>query len=63
MICMRQLQYNAPNLVYIFQKLSRDDTPKPPLGTGTQNRAPFPAKSWLRAELTHATKARTSGFN
>ena len=37
---MQQLQYNAPNLMYVFQNLSEGATPEPPFGTGTQNRAP-----------------------
>ena len=47
-IFMQQLQYDAPNLMYVFQNLSRGDTPNPP-GIETQNQPPSPAKCWLCA--------------
>ena len=44
---MQQMQYHAPNRMYVFQNSSKGDIPGPPFGAGTQNLAP--SKSWLRA--------------
>ena len=44
---MQQMQYNAPNRMYVFQNF-RVSHPKNPFGAVTQNRAPSPPKSRLR---------------
>ena len=44
---MQQMQYNAPNHMYVFQNFSGGEIPGAPFSAGTQNRAP--PKSWLRA--------------
>ena len=49
MVLIKLLQYNVPNLMYVFQKLSEGNTLETPIGTGTHYRVPSPAKSWLRA--------------
>ena len=45
---MQQLQYRAPNLIYVFQKLIGGDTPNPFWHWDPES-APSPVKSWLRA--------------
>ena len=44
---MQQMQYYAPNRMYVFQNLSGGDTPEPILVLGP--RIGPPQKSWLRA--------------
>ena len=44
---MQQMQYDAPNRMYVFQNFSGGDIS--PFGAGTQNLVPSPPKSWLRA--------------
>ena len=38
--CVQQMQYNAPNRMYVCQNVSEGDTPGPPFGGVTQNMAP-----------------------
>ena len=40
MIFLQQLQYNAPNIIYVFKNLSGSDASKPSFGIETQNLAP-----------------------
>ena len=49
MIFMQQMQYNAPNRMYVLQNFSGSYIPGPPFAAVTLNRSPFPPKSWLRA--------------
>ena len=49
---MQQMQYNVPNRMYDFKHFSGDDTPGPPFGAGTQNRALSSPKFWLRASFS-----------
>ena len=48
MVFKQQMQYNAPNRMYVFQNFSGDGN-QTPFGAVTQNRVPSPPKSWLRA--------------
>ena len=57
MIFMLQMQYNAPNCMYIFQNCSGWH-PGPPFGAGTHIRAPFHPKSSLRACLADCKSQR-----
>ena len=57
MFFMQQMQYNAPNCIYVFQNFSGDDTPGPPFDAGTQNRAPLPSKILAARQLVVSTVA------
>ena len=49
MIFMQQLQYSAPNLMYVFKIYPGGYILEPPFGTVTLNQAPSPSISLLRA--------------
>ena len=55
MSSMQQMQYNAPNRMYVFQNVSGRGTPEPPFRAVTQNLAPFKILA-VRLPSTHSSR-------
>ena len=59
MIFVQQMQYNAPNRMYVFQKCSGGggDNPKPPFGAG--RKIELPPCQILVVRLKHCLSGKT----